>query len=237
MGETLRQAQGERPFDKLRVDGRRPLKSGRGTAHAERVEAWGGVLQQTGRGTLAAVLTLLLLAAGCRQDMHDQPKYKPLKSSAFFEDGRDSRPLVVDTVARGHLNDDALLYTGKTGTAFAVDFPFPVTTDVLARGQERFNIYCSPCHDRTGGGDGMIVRRGYRRPPSFHIDRLRAAPAGYFFDVITHGFGVMPDYSSQVPVNDRWAIISYIRALQLSQHATLADAPAAEQMKLNSSHE
>ena len=107
--------------------------------------------------------------------MHDQPKYKPLKSSAFFEDGRDSRPLVADTVARGHLDDDALLYTGKAGTGFAAEFPFPVTGDVLVRGQERFNIYCSPCHDRTGGGDGMIVRRGYRRPPSFHIDRLRAA--------------------------------------------------------------
>ena len=184
-----------------------------------------------------AALLLVALVAGCRQDMHDQPKYKPLKSSAFFEDGRDSRPLVADTVARGHLDDDALLYTGKIGTAFATEFPFPITGDVLVRGQERFNIYCTPCHDRTGGGDGMIVRRGYRRPPSFHIDRLRAAAAGYFFDVITHGFGVMPDYSSQVPVSDRWAIVSYIRALQLSQHADLSDVPAAEQSKLTASHE
>jgi len=184
-----------------------------------------------------AALLVVALVAGCRQDMHDQPKYKPLKSSAFFEDGRDSRPLVADTVARGHLDDDALLYTGKTGTGFATEFPFPIASDVLARGQERFTIYCSPCHDRTGGGNGMIVRRGYRRPPSFHIDRLRAAPAGYFFDVITHGFGVMPDYSSQVPVNDRWAIVSYIRALQLSQHASLSDVPAAEQSKLTASHE
>jgi hypothetical protein len=184
-----------------------------------------------------ALTVLLLVTAGCRQDMHDQPKYKPLKSSAFFADGRDSRPLIADTVARGHLDDDALLYTGKTGTALAVEFPFPVTADVLARGQERFNIYCTPCHDRTASGNGMIVRRGYRRPPSFHIDRLRAAPVGYFFDVITHGFGAMPDYSSQVPVHDRWAIISYIRALQLSQHATLADVPAAEQTKLTASHE
>jgi len=188
------------------------------------------------RQSMAALL-LVALVAGCRQDMHDQPKYKPLKSSAFFEDGRDSRPLVADTVARGHLDDDALLYTGKIGTAFATEFPFPITGDVLVRGQERFNIYCTPCHDRTGGGDGMIVRRGYRRPPSFHIDRLRAAPAGYFFDVITHGFGVMPDYSSQVPVSDRWAIVSYVRALQLSQHATLSDVPAAEQSKLTASHE
>jgi mono/diheme cytochrome c family protein len=184
-----------------------------------------------------ALTCILLLAAGCRQDMHDQPKYKPLKSSAFFEDGRDSRPLVADTVARGHLDADALLYTGKVGTAFADDFPFPVTRDVLARGQERFNIYCSPCHDRTGSGTGMIVRRGYRRPPSFHIDRLRAAPAGYFFDVVTHGFGAMPDYASQVPVADRWAIVSYIRVLQLSQHATLADVPDAQRSKLMASHE
>jgi len=184
-----------------------------------------------------AAMLMVALVAGCRQDMHDQPKYKPLKSSAFFEDGRDSRPLVADTVARGHLDDDALLYTGKTGAAFATEFPFPITGDVLLRGRERFNIYCSPCHDRTGGGDGMIVRRGYRRPPSFHIDRLRAAAAGYFFDVITHGFGVMPDYSSQVPVSDRWAIVSYIRALQLSQHADLSDVPAAEQSKLTASHE
>jgi mono/diheme cytochrome c family protein len=189
------------------------------------------------RSRSCALTLLFLLAAGCRQDMHNQPKYKPLKSSAFFEDGRDSRPLVADTVARGHLDDDVLLYTGKSGTAFADEFPFPVTSDVLAHGQERYNIYCSPCHDRTGGGNGMIVQRGYRRPPSYHIDRLRAAPAGYFFDVITHGFGVMPDYSAQVPVNDRWALVSYIRALQLSQHATLADVPAAEQSALTASHE
>ncbi len=184
--------------------------------------------------TLAVVL---LFTAGCRRDMQDQPKYKPLKSSAFFEDGRDSRPLVADTVARGHLDDDTLLYTGKAGTGFTTEFPFPVNRDVLARGQERFNIYCSPCHDRTGSGNGMIVQRGYRRPPSFHIDRLRGSPVGYFFDVITHGFGVMPDYASQVPVRDRWAIVSYIRALQLSQNATVADVPASEQSKLMQAHE
>jgi Cytochrome C oxidase, cbb3-type, subunit III len=175
---------------------------------------------------------LLLAGAGCRQDMHNQPKYKPLKSSAFFEDARDSRPLIPDTVARGHLDDDLLLYTGKSGKDFANIFPFPVTHAVLERGQQRFNIYCSPCHDRAGTGDGMIVRRGYRRPPSYHIDRLRAAPAGYFFDVITHGFGAMPNYAAQVAVRDRWAIVAYIRALQLSQHATLADVPAAAQSKL-----
>ena len=199
------------------------------------------VMRASVRRAMICALTLSLTHAlafiGCRQDMHDQPKYKPLKSSAFFEDGRDSRPLIADTVARGHLDDDPLLYPGKSGTGFSDEFPSPVTSNVLARGQERFNIYCTPCHDRTGGGDGMIVRRGYRRPPSFHIDRLRAAAAGYFFDVITRGFGVMPDYSSQIPVEDRWAIVSYIRALQLSQHASLADVPAAEQSKLTQSHE
>lgn len=178
--------------------------------------------------TLAAcAIAAALTAAGCRQDMHNQPKYKPLKGSKFFEDGRDSRPLIDDTVARGHLNADVLLYTGKSGGDFADTFPFPVTRDVLARGRERYNIFCSPCHDRTGHGEGMIVRRGYRKAQSYHIDRLRAAPAGYLFDVITHGFGVMPDYASQIPVRDRWAIVAYVRALQLSQHATLADVPEA----------
>lgn len=179
----------------------------------------------------------LLCASACRQDMHDQAKYKPLKASSFFDDGRGSRPVLPDTVARGHLNDDALLYTGKSGADFAKVFPYPVTRPLLARGQERYNIYCAPCHDRTGGGNGMIVRRGYRKPPSFHIDRLRGMPVGYFFDVITHGFGVMPDYASQVPVDDRWAIVAYLRALQLSQHAALTDVPANEQAKLAQSHE
>lgn len=166
--------------------------------------------------------------------MHDQPKYKPYRASSFFEDGRAVRPLIADTVARGHLDDDALLYTGKAGDAFADLFPFAVTRQVLDRGHERFDIYCSPCHDRVGSGGGMIVRRGYRRPPSFHIDRLRQQPAGYFYDVITHGFGVMPSYAQQIPPRDRWAIVAYVRALQLSQHATLADVPPAEQEKLKS---
>jgi len=179
------------------------------------------------------VAVLLLSSAACRQDMHDQAKYKPLKASPFFADGRGSRPLVPNTVARGHLNDDALLYTGKVGTAFATEFPAPVTQATLERGQQRYNIYCTPCHDRVGTGNGMIVQRGYRRPPSFHIDRLHAAPVGYFFDVITNGFGVMPSYAAQVPVPDRWAIIAYLRALQLSQHATLADVPPAEQPRLS----
>jgi mono/diheme cytochrome c family protein len=166
--------------------------------------------------------------AACRQDMHDQPKYIPLRESAFFSDDRSARPLVEGTVARGHLYDDELLYTGKTNGEDATVFPFAVDARVMARGQERFNIYCAPCHGRTGQGDGMIVRRGYRRPPSFHQDRLRGAPAGHFFDVITNGFGAMPDYAAQIRAEDRWAIVAYVRALQLSEHATLADVPAAD---------
>jgi mono/diheme cytochrome c family protein len=195
----------------------------------EYVGAWA----RRGSGALAALL--VLCGAGCRQDMHDQPKYRPYRPSAFFADGRDVRPLVADTVARGHLDDDTLLSTGKLGDKFADVLPFAATADVLQRGQERYNIYCSPCHDRTGGGGGMIVLRGYRRPPAFHIERLRQQPLGYFFDVITHGFGVMPNYAQQIPPQDRWAIVAYVRALQLSQHAELIDVPAAEQARLASS--
>ena len=173
-----------------------------------------------------------IVVAGCRQDMHDQPKYIPLRESAFFNDDRSARPLVEGTVARGHLHDDELLYTGKARGEDATVFPFAVTADVMTRGQERFNIYCSPCHGRTGQGDGMVVRRGYRRPPSLHQDRLRTAPAGHFFDVITNGFGAMPDYAAQVRAEDRWAIVAYVRALQLSEHATVADVPAAERDRI-----
>jgi len=175
---------------------------------------------------------LLLSVAACRQDMQNQPKYRPYRPSTFFADGRSERPAVPDTVARGHLNDDAFLYSGKVNDAFADTFPFPIAKDTLLRGQERFNIYCSPCHGRAGNGEGMIVQRGYRRPPSFHIDRLRQQPAGYFFDVITHGFGVMPSYAQQVSVHDRWAIVAYVRALQLSEHASLADVPASDRARL-----
>jgi len=164
--------------------------------------------------------------------MQDQPKYPPLRESTFFGDFRSERPLVDGTVARGHLRDDALLYTGRVGQSDATVFPFPIDARVMARGQERFNIFCSPCHGRTGQGDGMVVRRGYRRPPSYHQDRLREAPLGHFFDVITNGFGAMPDYASQITADDRWAIVAYIRALQLSEHATLADVPAGERDRI-----
>jgi len=164
--------------------------------------------------------------------MHDQPKYQPLERSAFFEDGRASRPLAAGTIAQGHLRDDELLYTGKLGDNPAPVFPFPVTVDVLKRGQERFNIYCAPCHDRIGTGLGMVVRRGMRRPPSYHIDRLRESPPGYFYDVITNGFGAMSDYSAQIEPRDRWAIVAYIRVLQRSQHATLSDVPQEKRAEL-----
>jgi mono/diheme cytochrome c family protein len=180
--------------------------------------------------SLVIAVSLLTAAASsslaCRQDMHDQPKYIPLRQSAFFGDERSARPLVPGTVARGQLREDALLYTGKTNGADATTFPFPIDAQVMARGRERFEIYCSPCHGRTGQGDGMIVRRGFRRPPTFHQDRLRNAPVGQIFDVITNGFGAMPDYAAQIKPADRWAIIAYLRALQLSEHATMSDVPA-----------
>ena len=194
----------------------------------------------TGRGggrprqivSALAAASFLVLAAACRQDMHDQPKYVPLRQSSFFGDERSARPLVPGTVARGHLRDDTLLYTGKINGADATVFPLVADARVMARGQERFDIYCSPCHGRTGQGDGMVVRRGFRRPPSFHEDRLRNAPIGHLFDVITNGFGAMPSYRKQVPADDRWAIISYIRVLQLSQNARLDDIPAEERTRL-----
>jgi len=164
--------------------------------------------------------------------MHDQPKYIPMRESTFFADVRSARPLVEGTVARGHLRDDELLYTGKVNGANAAVFPFAVDAAVMARGRDRFDIFCAPCHGRTGHGDGMVVLRGYRRPPSLHQDRLRDAPAGHFFDVITNGFGAMPDYATQVKAEDRWAIVAYVRALQLSEHATLADVPPSERDKI-----
>jgi len=176
------------------------------------------------------VLFAVLLFAGCRQDMHDQPRFKPLARSDFYSDLRSARPPVEGTVARGQLHEDTYFYTGKVGTNPGDYMPFPVTEAVLARGRERFNIYCSPCHSRLGDGNGMIVQRGFRTPPSYHTERLRKAPLGYFFDVMTNGFGAMPEYASQIPPRDRWAIVTYIRALQLSQNATAADVPAGQKV-------
>ena len=183
--------------------------------------------------TLAALVLSLAVLSACRQDMHDQPKYIPLRPSDFFADGRSARPLIEGTVARGYLDANVLLYTGKGPDGKpSNEFPMPVTKELLLRGQQRFNIYCSPCHDRTGNGNGMIVRRGYRHPPTYHSDRLRQQPNGYFFDVITRGFGAMPDYAAQVQPEDRWAIVAYIRALQLSQQASINDVPAADRGQL-----
>ena len=181
--------------------------------------------------SFVSFVSLTLAALGvsaCRQDMHDQPKYVPMRQSTFFADARSARPIVEGTVPRGHLRDDELMYTGKVGGQDATMFPAPIDAGTMARGRERFDIYCSPCHARTGLGDGMVVLRGYRRPPSLLQDRLRDAPVGHFFDVITNGFGAMPDYATQIRAEDRWAIIAYIRALQLSGHATLAEVPPAQ---------
>ncbi len=176
---------------------------------------------------LLAVVTLLLLA-GCREDMQVQPYQRPLVESDFYADHRSERPIIAGTVARGHLQSDTYFYTGKIGSNDGDYMPFPVTAEVMARGQQRFNIYCSPCHGEVGDGNGMIVQRGFKHPPSYHIERLRRAPIGYFFDVMTNGFGAMQDYSQQVSPADRWAIAAYIRALQLSQHATEADVPSGQ---------
>jgi len=165
--------------------------------------------------------------------MHDAPRYDPLEESAVFQKGISAQPIVAGTVARGQLHEDAVLYEGKVGGQPSEVFPFKIDAVALDRGQERYNIYCSPCHGRTGEGNGMVVQRGYRQAANFHTDRLREAKPGYFFDVITNGFGVMPDYKSQIPAEDRWKIIAYVRALQLSRHATTADVPAGELGKLD----
>lgn len=178
-------------------------------------------------------LGLLGLLPGCRyRGMEDQPKLRPLQASGFFDDGRAARPRVPGTVARGHAREDELLETGKLGGKAADLFPFPVDAALLARGRERFDVYCSPCHGRTGAGDGMVVRRGFPRPPSFHDPRLRAAPAGHLVGVMAEGFGRMYPFADRVPARDRWAIAAYIRALQLSRDARLSDAPPGERAAL-----
>ncbi|MEP6706805.1 MAG: cytochrome c [Pyrinomonadaceae bacterium] len=209
----------------------------------------------------------LLLTVGCRQDMQNQPKYVPYRSSSFFRDELSGRPLVEGTVPRGYLRSDREFYTGKKNKPVGIQsatgnqntstpqqntaaqnaaglpatsnqsatypddvetLPFPVTAETVNRGQERYQIFCAVCHGMTGHGDGMIVRRGFRPPPSYHDDRLRQAPVGHFFDVITNGWGAMPSYAAQVTPQDRWAIIAYIRALQLSQWPAGSTAPASE---------
>ena len=188
-----------------------------------------------GRGLarVALLLALAPLATACRQDMHDNPRSEPLEASRVFSDRSASRTLVAGTVPRGHLNEDDFLHTGKVGGQPVTEFPFAITRKELDRGEDRYNIYCAPCHSRLGDGQGMVVLRGHRQPPSFHIDRLREAPPGYVYDVITNGFGAMPDYRAQLTVEDRWAVVAYLKALQLSQHGTIADVPEAERGRLS----
>jgi mono/diheme cytochrome c family protein len=173
----------------------------------------------------------IALWSGCRIDMQVQPKQNPLSPSDFYSDKRSARPLVEGTVARGQLHEDTYFYTGRIGDNPGDVMPFPVTKEVMERGRERYNIYCAPCHSRVGDGNGFIPSRGFTRmPPSYHIPRLQKAPLGYFFDVMTNGFGIMPDYASQVSPEDRWNIVAYIRALQFSQNATMKDVPAGQKV-------
>jgi hypothetical protein len=189
----------------------------------------------------AALVVLGALAAligGCGdkqsyQLMAQTPRYEPLEASDFFADGGSARPLVPGTVARGHVADDSLFATGVADGHHSSVLPFGVTRALLERGRGRFNIYCAPCHSRVGDGRGMVVRRGFTSPPSLHIDRLRSAPIGHFFHVMTEGFGAMPEYAKQLELFDRWAIAAYIRALQLSQHAGLGDVPPGDRAALD----
>jgi len=178
-----------------------------------------------------AVSVAITLTSACRIDMHVQPRQNPLARSDFYADQRSARPPVEGTIARGQLHEDTYFYTGKIGNNPGDVMPFPITKEVLARGRERFNVFCAPCHSRVGDGNGFVPSRGFaRKPPSFHIVRLQKAPVGYFYGVITEGFGIMPDYASQIPPQDRWNIVAYVRALQLSQNATMADVPAGQKI-------
>jgi mono/diheme cytochrome c family protein len=181
---------------------------------------------------LAVVAASLVVTAGCRQDMQVQPKYRPLDGTTFFSDGRSARPPVPGTVARGQLRINEAMYTGKVNGIPVDAFPFPITRKDLERGHERYNIYCSPCHDFTGSGHGLVVQRGFPPPPSYHIERLRHAPVGHFFDVMTNGYGTMYSYADRISPRDRWCIAAYIRALQLSENATLSDVPEKDRAKL-----
>jgi hypothetical protein len=192
---------------------------------AKGAKGWGSLV------SVAPLVVLIAISSGCRNDMQVQPRQNPLSRSEFYTDQRSERPLVEGTVARGQLHEDSYFYTGKIGGNPGDAMPFAVTKQVLERGRERYNIFCAPCHSRVGDGNGFVPSRGFaRQPPSFHIVRLEKAPLGYFYDVITEGFGIMPDYASQIPPQDRWNIVAYVRALQLSQNATMADVPAGQKI-------
>jgi len=195
-----------------------------------------GVRGRVSRLSATVGFAALLLVAGCRQDMQDQPKMVPQRGTEFFADHRGARPQVLNTVARGQLREDSYFYTGVVEGANGYReeqnlMPFPVTMQVLERGQERFNIYCTPCHSRVGNGLGEIVERGYKPAGNLHDQVRRAQPVSHYFYVMTHGYGAMPDYSAQLTPEDRWAVAAYIRALQLSQAATAQDVPAGVQVQ------
>jgi mono/diheme cytochrome c family protein len=181
---------------------------------------------------VVGLLLCVLVITGCNNGMEDQPKYEPFEASTFFDDGMSARPLVPHTVARGQLRADSHLYAGQVEGRQAEEFPFAITAEVMARGQERYNIYCTPCHGYAGYGDGIVVQRGFSPPPSLHDERLRMAPVGHFFGVITNGFGAMYSYADRIMPEDRWAIVAYVRALQLSQNATMEQVPADQQPAL-----
>ncbi len=187
------------------------------------------------RNSISILVVFLAFLGGnaCRQDMQDQPKYRSFAPSKFYASGRSARPIPAGTVARDELNDDDSFHTGEANGVFLDIIPMPVDLQVLQRGRDRYNIYCMPCHGMLGYGDGMVARRGLRAPANFHTDRLRQVPPGYVYRVITNGYGGMGDLRDQIPVRDRWTIVAYLRALQLSRDATIADVPAADRSKLD----
>src|SRR5580698_7172404 len=217
----------------------RSAKRGRSLSSSPRSPWWRWIIntqvKQTARRiAIATAAAASMFIAGCRQDMHDQPKFFPQRGTSFYADGRSVRPQVENTVARNQLHEDSYFYTGLINGKEGDGLPFPVTMQVLERGQERYNIYCTPCHSRVGNGAGMIVQRGYAPAGNFHTFRMRNAPLGHFFNVMSNGYGAMPDYAAQVTPEDRWAIVAYIRALQLSQNAKSGDvAPGAKVEELH----
>ncbi len=184
---------------------------------------------KTNASLVAAALTL----TACRQDMHNQPRYKSLAGSAFFADGRSARPAIEGTVARGQLRLDEARFTGRTNGVEVNAFPFAITRADLERGRQRFDIYCSPCHGRLGNGQGMIVKRGFKAPPSYLSDRVMKAPLGHYFDVVTNGFGAMPSYAARVTVDDRWRVIAYVKTLQFAQSAAVEDVAPGKRPELD----
>ncbi len=182
--------------------------------------------------TRFAFVLLIAVTAACSYNMSKQPRYNPYSQSGFFPDQRSVRPVVVGTVARGSFHPHDPFYTGRQNGQPVDPMPARPTLEMLRRGRERYDIYCSPCHGRVGDGEGMVVQRGFTRPPSYMIERLRQAPDGHFFEVITNGLGRMSSYANRVDPADRWAITAYIRALQLSQSATINDVPPEERQKL-----